>query len=163
MIKLKNKLINWTKHNTDYIVEETYTFNDWNPLEEVLQVWKRRVNPKTKVGKTYSFNRICDTHYLVLQVFPKTKYYDVLDGRLFNPNFNNGNGIQSFTKGLTFDELIETITDDSCGYDWREIGHLTKGVSVTNTFNHNDEFVGFHITDNSGNEITRERMKGLVL
>ena len=65
--------------------------------------------------------------------------------------------------GLTFDELIETITDDSCGYDWREIGHLTKGVSVTNTFNHNDEFVGFHITDNSGNEITRERMKGLVL
>ena len=120
--ELKNKLINWTENNTDYMVNETETFSDYNPSQKVLQVWKKRVNPfqpkpiKSEDGKQQYFrmiDRVCDTHHLVITVFPKRKYYDVGDSRMFSNNK---------TRGLTFSELIETITDESCGYDkWEYI------------------------------------------
>ena len=42
----------------------------------------------------------------------KKKPYQVRDNRIMSPNYQN-----LFTNEMTYDELIETITDDNCGLD----------------------------------------------
>ena len=135
--KLKNQLVEWTENNTDYMVNETYTFSDWNPNEKVLQVFKKRVKPiKPKTytnedGKEcYVQMRDCvsDTHHIVLQVYPKRKYYNIKDHRVFS-KYSDGGWMGGFKSGLTFDELIETITDETSGVDWREMIKVVGGLS----------------------------------
>ena len=155
--ELKNKLVKWTDSNTDYMVNETETFSDWNPTQKVLQVWKKRVNPiqptpiKGKDGKQQYFrliDRICDTHHFVMSVFPKRKYYDVGDNRLFS---------DSKTRGLTFSELIETIIDESCGYDMWEYTkkYGTLGMKI-------DKKHLVYLFENK-EELTLENTKGMKL
>jgi hypothetical protein len=159
--ELKNKLVKWTENNTDYMVNETYSFSDLNPNEKVLQVYKKRVNPikpKPIKGKYVNVRGcISDTHHIVLEVYPKRKYYNIKDYRVFS-EYSDGGWYGGFKSGLTFDELIETITDETCGVDWREMVKVVGGLS-----GEQDNDGKWYYKMDNGETLTDKVLKEIVL
>jgi hypothetical protein len=154
---LTDKLKDWCDNQSDYLMSTTRNFSDFgNPNEKILLVYKKRKNPITKIidmmGKTHIVGirgNVSDTHYLILQVHPMRKKYNVTDRRIFS---------NQKTLGLTFDELITSITDESCGYDMFELtkvmGRIQSGCD--------DNGKWFHYNNN--NELlTKESMEGVIL
>jgi|APSaa5957512535_1039671.scaffolds.fasta_scaffold18009_5 hypothetical protein len=161
---LTTKLKEWIDNQSDYRMELDYNYSDFSSNEDKeIQIFKKRVFPKRKHPK-YGYvvmmrdengelkPVIGDTHYFVLRVYPQRKFYNVLDNRMFSENE---------TVGLTFKELIKTITDESCGYDYTQVlekfdGGVQMGINPNGMkpklmFSHN------------GKTLTKENMKGMVV
>ena len=102
---LTDKLRDWCDNQSDYLMKTTQNYSDFgDPNEEILLVFKKRKKPLTKNsvkvnGEWVSVvqGNVSDTHYLILQVHPIRKTYNVTDRRMFSNHK---------TMGLTFDELI---------------------------------------------------------
>tara|TARA_B100000315_G_C14539919_1_gene570364 strand:- start:533 stop:1018 length:486 start_codon:yes stop_codon:yes gene_type:complete len=154
---LIDKLSDWCDNQSDYKIVQTQTFSDYNPSEKVWLVYKKRKNPLNQIKDINTnsksviigiIDRVSDTHHLVLQVFPLRKKYNVIDRRIFT---------NQKTLGLTFDELITSITDESCGYEMFELTKVMGGIQS----GCDDNGKWYHYKE--GELLTEETMKGVIL
>ena len=155
-MKIKNnpltiKLKEWIDGQSDYEMRIEYDYSDFSDGGKHIQIWKKRVHPKPK-NERFVRNCIIDTHYYVITVHTQRKLYNIGDNRMFS---------EYVTVGLTFEELIKSITDDSCGYDYTLIvGKFDGGLRMSITPNGMKPKMGFY---SNGKRLTKENMKGTVL
>ena len=145
------KLTNWIDGQSDYEMTIETDFSDWGDGGEYIMIWKKRVHPKPK-NLRFVRNCMIDTHYYVIRVYPKRKLYNIGDNRMFS---------KYKTIGLTFNELIESITDESCGYDYTLIVGNGKVDSSFEIFT--DGTKPKWIFYQNGKALTNENMIGTVL